>query len=907
MRIELTTSSMPWKRSSQLSYGPVGTLTIVACSGEWKTERPSATGSGARTRARYDPWMPEELPTTVSYDPQAIEPRWQQYWRDHATYEVDNDDPRPRSYVLCMYPYPSGAAHMGHVRNYTFGDLLTRYRTMRGDAVLSPMGFDSFGLPAENAAIKTGRHPRGFTDERIEQLRSSITRIGGVYDWRREVKSHDPEYIRWTQWIFCKFLEAGIAYRKAAPVNWDPVDQTVLANEQVLADGTAERSGAVVEKRDLEQWYFRITDYAQQLLDDLDGLDWPERVITQQRNWIGRSEGAEFAMTVVDAAGVPVVDEGELEFRVFTTRPDTSYGMTFCVLAPEHPLVPDITTEDRRGDVEAFIERARRTSEIDRLSTERDLAERGCFTGAYARNPFTGAAVPIYLADYVLATYGTGAVMAVPGEDQRDWDFATIFGLPIVETVQRPDDWDGQAYNGDGVHVNSPGAAAVDGAPDLNGLSVPDAKAAAIDWLAATGVGERRVNFRLRDWLVSRQRFWGCPIPVVYCGDGDGDGCGIVAVPEDQLPVLAPDDVEFMPTGQSPLLFHEAFLHTTCPRCGGPARRETDTMDTFVDSSWYYLRFCDPWSDQAPFSTDAVRSWMPVDQYIGGAEHAVLHLMYARFFTKALSDLGVVPAELREPFQRLFTQGMIRLDGAKMSKSKGNLVAPEEIIDTLGADALRLAHLQVKPPEDDVDWEDVGLEGCSKYLHRVWRLAVPGSELVAGTRDGAPSPADEQIERERHRLIDGITSSFDRWSYNVGVSRYMAFVNDLYRYVQSDEGPQVETLDRALDTLLQLLAPACPHMTAELWSMRHTDGAQVAHVHETPWPQADPAMLVEDEVTLVVQVNGKVRDRLQVAASADEAACVAAALGSEKVRAHLGDGEPRKVIARPPKLVNVVL
>ncbi len=856
------------------------------------------------------PGATEDGPSYASYDPQSIEPRWQEYWREHRTYEVDNDDPRPRYYVLCMYPYPSGAAHMGHVRNYTFGDLLTRYRTMRGDAVLSPMGFDSFGLPAENAAIKTGRHPRGFTDERIEELRSSITRIGGVYDWRREVTSHDPEYIRWTQWIFLQFLEAGLAYRKAAPVNWDPVDQTVLANEQVLPDGTAERSGALVEKRDLEQWYFRITDYAQQLLDDLDGLDWPERVIVQQRNWIGRSEGAEFSMTVVDAAGVPVLDdEGELAFRVFTTRPDTSYGMTFCVLAPEHPLVAMVTTEDRRADVEAFVDRARRTSEIDRLSTERDLAERGCFTGAYARNPFTGAAVPVYLADYVLATYGTGAVMAVPGEDQRDWDFATIFGLPIIETVQRPDDWDGEAYNGDGVHVNSPGDVAVDGAPDLNGRPVAEAKAAAIDWLAATGVGERRVNFRLRDWLLSRQRFWGCPIPVVYCDGQDGaPGCGIVPVPADQLPVLAPDDVEFMPTGQSPLLYHEGFLNTTCPSCGGPARRETDTMDTFVDSSWYYLRFCDPWSTDAPFGLDAVRSWMPVDQYIGGAEHAVLHLMYARFFTKALSDLGVAPADLREPFQRLFTQGMIRLDGAKMSKSKGNLVAPEAIIDTLGADALRLAHLQVKPPEDDVDWEDVGLEGCAKFLQRVWRLAVPGSDLTAAVRTGERTGDDEQVVRATHRLIADISSSFDRWSYNVAVSRYMAFVNDLYRYVQSDQGPHAATLDESVDTLLQLLAPACPHMTAELWSLRHpAAGPHGGHIHESSWPVADPSLLVEDTVTLVAQVNGKVRDRIEVAADADEATCVAAAMASEKVRAHLGAGEPRKVVARPPKLVNIVV
>ena len=503
----------------------------------------------------------------------------------------------------------------------------------------------------------------------------------------------------------------------------------------------------------------------------------------------------------------------------------------------------------------------------------------------------------------MLGTYGTGAVMAVPGEDQRDWDFATIFGLPIVETVQRPEGWEGEAYPGDGPHVNSSGGLG----PDLDGLFKDDAKAAAMDWLEAEGLGGRMVNYRLRDWLLSRQRFWGCPIPVVYCDD-----CGVIPVPDDQLPVLAPDDVEFTPTGQSPLLSHEGFLNTVCPACGGHARRETDTMDTFVDSSWYYLRFTDPWSEDAPFRPEEVAKWMPVDQYIGGAEHAVLHLMYARFFTKALADLGIAPPELREPFRRLFTQGMIRLDGSKMSKSKGNLVAPEEIIDTLGADALRLSHLAVKPPEEDVDWEDFGLDGCSRFLARVWRLAVPDSDLTVDLRDGEPTAADEAVLRAMHRLIADVTGDFERWSYNVAVAKYMGFVNELYRYVQSDGGAHRATLDAATDTLLQVLAPACPHLTAELWALRRVaDGSVpeggVAHVHETPWPVADEGMLVEDTVTMVVQVNGKVRDRIEVAADADEATCVAAALGSEKVRAHLGDGEPRKVVARPPKLVNIVV
>ncbi|MCO5317263.1 MAG: leucine--tRNA ligase [Microthrixaceae bacterium] len=838
--------------------------------------------------------MPEGSP--AQYRPTEIEPRWQQYWVDHASYEVDNDDPRPRAYVLCMYPYPSGAAHMGHVRNYTFGDLLTRYRTMKGEAVLSPMGFDSFGLPAENAAIRTGVHPREFTDQRIEELTSSLTRIGGVYDWRRTLRSHDPEYIRWTQWIFLQFLEAGLAFREKGTVNWCPGCQTVLANEQVV-DGRCERSDDPVERRDLDQWYFRITDYAQQLLDDLEGLDWPERVVTQQRNWIGRSEGVEFEMPICDAEG-SIRSDG-LSMRVFTTRPDTSYGMTFCVLAPESPLVEQITSSEEAASVSAFVEQVRNTSEIDRLSTEGDLGKRGTFTGAYALNPFTGKPVPVYLADYVLATYGTGAVMAVPGEDQRDHDFASAFELPVIPTVARPEGFEGGAYAGEGESINSPSPdqGAVPG-PDLNGMGMADAKAAAIAWLESEGIGEATVNFRLRDWLVSRQRFWGCPIPVVYC-----DTCGIQPVPEEELPVLAPDDVEFTPTGQSPLQSHEGFLHTSCPSCGGPARRESDTMDTFVDSSWYFLRFCDPWSEGAPFSSDAVESWMPVDQYIGGAEHAVLHLMYARFFTKALADLGVAPEHLREPFQNLFTQGMIRLAGSKMSKSRGNLIAPEEILERWGADSLRLAHLAVKPPEEDVDWEDFGLEGCSRFLNRLWRLAVPGSALLETVerREGEPTEADLQVARSSHRLIEEVTEAYERWSYNVAVARVMAHLNELYRYVQGDAGVHTETLDRALDTLIELTAPATPHITAELWALRH-DGT---HVHERSWPTADPSMLVEATATMVVQVNGKVRDRVEVPADADEARCIEVARSSEKV-AKLLDGEPRKVIARPPKVVNFV-
>src|ERR1700728_736263 len=551
-----------------------------------------------------------------AYDAVVVERKWQDRWLEDGSYQVENDDDRPPSYCLCMYPYPSGPAHQGHVRNYTFGDLVVRHRTMQGFAVLSPIGFDSFGLPAENAAIKTGTHPRIFTDERILELKDSLSRLGAVYDWRREIHSHDPEYIRWTQVIFLRFLEAGLAYRANAQVNWCPGCQTVLANEQVNADGSCERSGDLVEKRDLEQWFFRITSYADELLASINGLDWPERVKVMQRNWIGRSEGAELELAVQAANGTP----SDLSVRVFTTRPDTTFGMTYAVIAPEHPLVEVLTTDEHRVDVDELRLRATASTEIERTkATEagESLAKRAAFTGSYVITPFTPQPVPVFVADYVLMGYGTGAIMGLPAEDERDFAFAQTYGLPVVRTVRPPDGFEGGAYSGDGEKINS---------EFLNGLDVPTAKAMAIDWLEKEEIGTRKVNYRLRDWLVSRQRFWGCPIPVIYCPDD-----GIVAVPEDQLPVLAPDDVEFLPSGQSPLALHEGFSHTTCPKCGGAARRETDTMDTFVDSSWYFLRFCNPWYEDGPVDPDAVRRWMPVDPYIGGIEHAILHLLYARF------------------------------------------------------------------------------------------------------------------------------------------------------------------------------------------------------------------------------------------------------------------------------------
>jgi leucyl-tRNA synthetase len=804
-----------------------------------------------------------------AYDAQAVEEKWQARWSETGAYQIDNDDPRPPFYVLCMYPYPSGPAHQGHVRNYTFGDLIVRHRTMQGYGVLSPMGFDSFGLPAENAAIKNQTHPRPFTDARIDELKGSIRRLGAMYDWRREVRSHDPRYMHWNQLIFLRFLERGLAYRGYAPVNWCPGCQTVLANEQVLADGTCERSGDVVVKRDLEQWFFRITDYADELLDELDSLEWPERVKTMQRNWIGRSEGVQFQLAVADHDGVGI--------DVFTTRPDTSFGMTYVVLAPEHPLVDVITTDEHRASVDAFKERVSMESEVERQSTEGPAEIHGVFTGAHAVNPFNRAEVPILVADYVLMSYGTGAIMAVPGEDQRDWDFANAHELPIIRTVQPPDGWEGDAYADDGPKINSDW---------LNGLGIADAKRAAIDWLEKQRIGHRTVNYRLHDWLLSRQRYWGCPIPVVYCPEH-----GAVPVPEAQLPVLLPDDVEFRPTGESPLRLHEGFLHTTCPECSGPATRETDTMDTFVDSSWYFLRFCDPWNEQSPFDPGAAERWMSVDQYIGGVEHAILHLMYARFYTKALADIGMAPADVREPFKRLFTQGMIRMGGTKMSKSKGNLVAPSQYFDSVGADALRLFHLFVGPPTDDVDWgeqTDELINGCSRFLARVWRVAVPDSTvLVAQDKDAI------EVTRATHRLIQRVTDDFERWSYNTAVAALMEFTNLLYK-----KG----TTPDAVDTLLKLMAPMTPHITAELWDSNAGDD-----VHAQRWPQADPELAKLQTVTMVVQVNGKVRDRLEVDPDIDDAEAERLALASQKVQADIDGATPRKVIARPPRLVNLVV
>ena len=818
------------------------------------------------------------------FDVKQIEAKWQARWRDEGTYEVDNDDPRERFYALCMYPYPSGTAHQGHVRNYTFGDLVVRHQTMLGRAVLSPLGFDSFGLPAENAAIKAASHPRVFTEERMNELKTSLQRLGAVYDWRREVYSHQPEFMRWSQTIFLEFLKAGLAYRALAPVNWCPGCGTVLANEQVLADGTCERSGDLVERKNLEQWFFKITDYADELLEDLGPLEWPEKVKTMQRNWIGRSEGVEFDLVFAH--------DPSRALRVFTTRPDTGFGVTYAVVAPEHPLLEELTTDDERAAVESLVEQAKSMSELERTSSPENgagIEKRGAFTGSFVVNPFTGASVPVYVADYVLGNYGTGAIMAVPAEDERDFAFATVHGLDIVRTTQPPEGFVGGAYTGEGEHINS---------GFLNGLDVASAKAKATEYLAEHARGVKKVNYRLRDWLVSRQRFWGCPIPIVYC-----DVCGIVPVPEDQLPVLAPDDVVLESNGQSPLATHEEFSVTTCPVCGSPARREADTMDTFCDSSWYFLRFADPFTPERAFDPAQAAKWMPVDQYIGGIEHAILHLMYARFYVKALVDIGMASGIDREPFRRLFTQGMIRLNGSKMSKSKGNLVAPEEYYETVGADGLRLFHLFVGPPADDVDWTDQTdevIDGCARFIDRFYRLSQYDDVRF---HDGVDAQ-DLGLRRSLHRTIKKVTDDLDRWSYNTAVAALMELLNAVSKWARSERGAERVIFDEAIDVMLMLLAPMTPHVSAEVWEMRYPGRPGV---HTQKWPVADAEMLRAETVTMVVQVNGKVRARLEVPPDISMADAASEALEDAAISAALAGATPQRIVSRPPRLVNIIV
>ncbi len=808
-----------------------------------------------------------------NYEPQAIERKWQQAWDEADAFVTPNPaDPahadRKKAYVLEMLPYPSGELHMGHVLNYTLGDVVSHVRRRNGWSILRPMGYDAFGLPAENAAIREGGHPREVTERNIEAIRSQIKRMGWSIDWTREVSTHEPEYYRWTQWLFLKLYEEGLAYRKAAPVKWCPNDQTVLANEQVI-DGHCERCGAEVESRNLEQWMFKITAYADRLLEDMAQLDWPERVLTMQRNWIGRSEGAEVTFRV---------EELDADVPVFTTRPDTLFGATFFVLAPEHPFVERfMALSADPAELRAYVNHAAAKKSEERAAGE---DKTGVFTGFYAVNPVNDARIPIWVADYVLMDYGTGAIMAVPAHDERDFAFAEKFGLPVVQVVAPAG---GEVDEGT-VYVAHSDAEVLVNSGEFDGLSSPAAKKAIVAMLAERGLGHEAVNFRLRDWLLSRQRYWGCPIPMIHC-----EACGVVPVPESELPVLLPEIDDYLPKGRSPLAAAEDWVNVPCPSCGGKALRETDTMDTFVDSSWYFMRYTDPRDDQLPFRRDIVDYWLPVTQYIGGIEHAILHLMYARFFTKALQDMDLVGFD--EPFARLFNQGMIYRFGAKMSKSKGNVVSPDELIERFGADALRLYILFMGPADQDKEWQDTGVEGMWRFLTRLWR--VVGEEVG---RESAPSGGPTGLTRKAHETIHRVTDDIERrFVFNTPVSAVMELVNEISKSAGASDSRF------AVETAVSLIQPYAPHIAEELWErLGHS------RLWAEPWPVADESMLVRETVELVCQVNGKVRDRFQVPAGLPEDELIALARSSERVQAHLGAGE-RRVIVVPDKLVNFVV
>ncbi|MDO8614575.1 MAG: leucine--tRNA ligase [Dehalococcoidia bacterium] len=808
------------------------------------------------------------------YDPKTIEKKWQERWEADGLYHTDLNNIQSKFYYLSMLPYTSGDLHIGHWYNYTGPDIQARYRRMRGHNVFFPIGFDAFGLPAENAAIKQGIHPHKWTYDNIDRMRGQLKTMGAMFDWSSEAITCDPGFYRWNQWFFLKFYEKGLAYRALAPANWCPSCQTVLANEQVLPNGACERCGAAVTHRDLEQWFFRITAYADELLDHSQ-LDWPEPVVTMQRNWIGRSEGVEIAFGL----DVPGVDQKEI--RVFTTRPDTTFGVTFMVLAPEHPLVPRITTPDRRAEVDAYIEQARRQTEIERLSTEREKT--GVFTGAYCRNLLSGEEVPIWIADYALLWYGTGAVMGVPAHDQRDFEFAGKFGLP-VRVVIAPPDWDGSepagAYVEPGTMVNS---------GRFNGQPNEEGKAAVADYVESQGWGQRTTTYRIRDWLISRQRYWGTPIPMVHCPQD-----GVVPVPEGQLPVLLPEDAAFKPTGESPLARHEGFVNTACPRCGGPARRETDTMDTFMDSNWYFIRYLSPRHDKAPFDPDLGRKWLPVDQYTGGAEHAVMHLLYARFFWKVIRDLGLVQGN--EPFRRLFNQGQILgPDGQRMSKSRGNVVAADEQVARYGADVFRCYLMFIGPWDEGGPFGLRGIAGLERWLNRLWNLAL--GDVTFGADRTARG-----IRHVTHKTIRHVTEDMEGFHFNTLIAALMEMTNGLSR--TRDEGPvDREAWEEAVQALLLMLAPLAPHIAEELWER----AGRPYSVHRQTWPAWDAELAREAEVTLVVQVNGKVRDRIQVAAGIPEGEAKELALASPQVRRYLEGAEIVRVIYVPGKLVNIVV
>ena len=806
-----------------------------------------------------------------AYDVGAVERKWQARWRDEGTYQVTNDDPRPPFYALCMYPYPSGAAHQGHVRNYTFGDLVVRYQTMQGKAVLSPLGFDSFGLPAENAAIRTGTHPRVYTDARIGELKASLERLGAVYDWRREVRSHDPAYMHWNQVIFLRLLRAGLAYRANAPVNWCPGCQTVLANEQVLADGTCERSGDVVVTRDLEQWFFKITSYADELLDGLDGLEWPERVKVMQRNWIGRSEGAEIDFTL---AGT------DQKIRVFTTRVDTIYGATCVILAPEHPLNAQLLDPAGQARAKAMVDaRAGRDPG--------DIEKEGFFSGSYAVNPYSDENVPIWVGNFVLMGYGTGAIMAVPAHDERDFEFCRKYSIAIRPVI-RP--VGGELGVEPGLTVAFTEDGIVEHTGDWSGLTSEEARDKMAAHARVNGFGDAAVTFRIKDWGISRQRYWGTPIPVIYC-----PACGLVAVPEDQLPVRLPDRVEITGAGRSPLENVPEFVNVACPKCGGAARRETDTMDTFIDSSWYFYRYCDPHNDKAPFDPAKIAYWFEIDQYIGGVEHAILHLIYSRFFTKVMRDIGLIRNS--EPVRRLFTQGMVIAEGAKMSKSKGNVVGADLLAEKYGADTARMFVLFAAPPEKEVDWRWEGADGIYRFLGRVYRFAT----RRIGTAAPEAGAADRQVLRKLHQCLQKITEDFEsRWHFNTCIASIMELVNVLYA---EEENIGSAVLNDVLVKLALMLAPFAPYLAQEIWEELGHDGP----VFRQQWPAYDPELAKPEEAEIVVQVNGKLRSRVYAPFGTPQDALEKLALADPKTQQSIAAKQIVRIIAVPDKLVNIVV
>lgn len=817
----------------------------------------------------------------MNYDFSSIEKKWQEKWEADKAFKTEIND-KPKYYTLEMFPYPSGNLHMGHVRNYSIGDVVARFKKMNGFNVLHPMGWDSFGLPAENAAIKHGANPKDWTLSNIDNMRDQLKSLGISYDWDREIATCKPDYYKFTQKLFLEFFNHGLAYKKKSYVNWCPSCQTVLANEQVV-NGKCERCKAEVGKKDLEQWFFKITEYADELLQDLDKLKgWPDKVKTMQANWIGKSRGAQVTFKV---------DGMDENLTVYTTRPDTIYGVTYMVIAPEHPIVAKlIEGTENQAACEEFIHKMQFLNEIERTSS--DIEKEGVFTGRYVINPITGDKVPLYLANYVLTDYGTGIVMAVPAHDQRDFDFAKKYNLPI-KVVITPDgsDIDGNtmdaSFEAEGIMVNS---------GEFNGMNNRDALAKIIDYMDSNGIGESKVNFRLRDWLISRQRYWGAPIPVIYCED-----CGAVGVPESELPVMLPEDVEFTGQGKSPLTTSKSFVNAPCPKCGKMGTRETDTMDTFVCSSWYFLRYCDPKNESEPFSFDALKYWMGVDQYIGGVEHAILHLLYARFFTKALHKMGLVPVD--EPFDNLLTQGMVLKDGTKMSKSLGNVVSPEEIISKYGADTARLFILFAAPPERDLEWSDTAVEGSYRFINRVFRFITDNLDKIDinSSYDVASLTSEDKELRYvlNYTKKKGTDDISVRFNFNTAISGIMELVNAMYAY----KGTNNALLSEAVKDTVIMLAPFIPHVTEELWQILGGEGS----VHEQSWVTYDEAALVKDEIELVVQVNGKIKGKIVVGASLTDDEIKEMAVSDEKVKAFTEGKEIVKVIVVKGRLVNIVV